>query len=37
LSGRRIAAMVINNKACGLDKRGALQGIASKLAAQVLR
>jgi hypothetical protein len=31
LSGRRIAAMVVNDKACGLDKRGALEGIASKL------
>jgi hypothetical protein len=23
--------MVVNDKACGLDKRGALEGIASKL------
>jgi hypothetical protein len=37
LAGRRIAAMVVNNKAGGLEKRGALQGIDSKLAPQVLR
>jgi hypothetical protein len=29
--------MVVNNKAGGLEKRGALQGIDSKLAPQVLR
>ncbi|MGF6203244.1 hypothetical protein QF012_005305, partial [Pseudomonas laurylsulfatiphila] len=29
LSGRRIAAMVVNDNACELDKRGALESIAS--------
>ena len=32
LSGRRIAAMVVNDYACELDKRGALESIASRLA-----
>ncbi|MGF6203432.1 hypothetical protein [Pseudomonas laurylsulfatiphila] len=30
MSGRRIAAMVVNDYACELDKRGALESIASK-------
>ena len=32
LSGRRIAAMVVNDNAFGLVKRGALEFFASKLA-----
>jgi len=32
LSGRRIAAMVVNDNACEPDRRGALESIASKLA-----
>ncbi|MGF6200399.1 hypothetical protein QF012_002426 [Pseudomonas laurylsulfatiphila] len=35
MSGRRIAAMVVNDYACELDKRGALESIASKLAPTV--
>jgi hypothetical protein len=30
LSGRRIAAMVVNDNACEPDKRGALESIAGK-------
>jgi len=37
LSGRRIAAMVVNDYACELDKRGALESIASRLAPTILR
>ena len=36
LSGRRIAAMVVNDNACELDERGALESIASRLAPTVL-
>ena len=32
LSGRRIAAMGVNDDACELDERGALESIASRLA-----
>ena len=35
MSGRRIAAMVVNDYVCDLDKRGALESIASKLAPTV--
>ncbi|MGF6203569.1 hypothetical protein QF012_005630, partial [Pseudomonas laurylsulfatiphila] len=35
MSGRRIAAMVVNDYACELDQRGALESIASKLAPTV--
>ncbi|MNE22839.1 hypothetical protein D3C80_1160650 [compost metagenome] len=35
MSGRRIAAMVVNDNACELDERGALESIASKLAPTV--
>ncbi|PMZ71959.1 hypothetical protein C1X65_22440 [Pseudomonas sp. FW305-70] len=35
MSGRRIAAMVVNDNAGELDKRGALESIASKLAPTV--
>ena len=35
LSGRRIAAMVVNDYACELDERGALESIASRLAPTV--
>ncbi|MGF6201484.1 hypothetical protein QF012_003524 [Pseudomonas laurylsulfatiphila] len=35
MSGRRIAAMVVNDYAYELDKRGALESIASKLAPTV--
>jgi hypothetical protein len=37
LSGRRIAAMVVNDYACDLDERGALESIASKLAPTVFQ
>ncbi|MGF6203759.1 hypothetical protein [Pseudomonas laurylsulfatiphila] len=35
MSGRRIAAMVVNDNACELIKRGALESIASRLAPTV--
>ncbi|PVZ56447.1 hypothetical protein C9422_18070 [Pseudomonas sp. B1(2018)] len=35
MSGRRIAAMVVNDNAGELDQRGALESIASKLAPTV--
>ncbi|MGF6200184.1 hypothetical protein [Pseudomonas laurylsulfatiphila] len=37
MSGRRIAAMVVNDNACELNERGALESIASKLAPTVQR
>ncbi|MGF6200238.1 hypothetical protein [Pseudomonas laurylsulfatiphila] len=37
MSGRRIAAMVVNDNACELDVRGALEFIASRLAPTVSR
>jgi putative Mg2+ transporter-C (MgtC) family protein len=35
--GASLLAMVANDNACGLDKRGALESIASKLAPTIHR